>query len=160
MKPTIYPGPNSLPLPGLKDGFSQLDSQKPIIAYCAVGGRSLAAAQRLSGLGFEKVYNLQGGIKAWQGQKALGPRELNLELVRGDETASEIIALAYGMEMGLGIFYLEMIEKSADPELRELLSKLADIETRHKKSSLIYWPRSILRLRTLTLTRRISDRKS
>jgi rhodanese-related sulfurtransferase/rubrerythrin len=130
------PGAKLIPLPGLKDGLSQLDSQKPIIAYCAVGGRSLAAAQLLSGLGFEKVYNLQGGIKAWQGQKAVGPRGLNLELVRGDETAPEIIALAYGMEMGLGIFYRDMIEKSADPELRELLSKLADIETRHKKKLL------------------------
>jgi rhodanese-related sulfurtransferase/rubrerythrin len=130
------PGAKLIPLPGLKDGLSQLDSQKPIIAYCAVGGRSLAAAQLLSGLGFEKVYNLKGGIKAWQGQKAVGPREFNLDLVRGDESAPEIIALAYGMEMGLGLFYRDMIEKSADPELRELLSKLADIETRHKKKLL------------------------
>ena len=130
------PGAKLLPLPGLKDGLSQLDPQKPVIAYCAIGGRSFAAAQLLSGLGFEKVYNLQGGIKAWQGQKAAGPQELNLELVRGDETAPEIIALAYGMEMGLGIFYRDMIKKSEDPDLRELLSKLADIETRHKKKLL------------------------
>ena len=127
------PGAKLVPLPALKDGLRQLDSQKPVLVYCAVGGRSLAAAQLLSGFGFQEVYNLQGGIKAWQGLKAVGPRELNLELVRGDETPAEMIALAYGMEMGLGIVYRDMIKRSDDHELRSLLSKLADIETQHKK---------------------------
>jgi rhodanese-related sulfurtransferase/rubrerythrin len=114
------PGARLIPLPGLKDGRSQLDSQKPLVVYCAVGGRSLAAAQLLAGLGFQEVYNLQG-------------KELNLDLVRGDETPSAMIALAYGMEMGLGIVYLKMIERSDDPEVQSLLAKLADIETLHKK---------------------------
>jgi rhodanese-related sulfurtransferase/rubrerythrin len=127
------PGAKLIPLPGLKDGRSQLDSQKPVVVYCASGGRSLAAAQLLSGLGFNEIYNLQGGIKAWQGLKASGPKALNLDLVRGDETPAEMIALAYGMEMGLGIVYLNMIERSDDPEVQSLLAKLADIETQHKK---------------------------
>ncbi|MBW2489793.1 MAG: sulfurtransferase, partial [Deltaproteobacteria bacterium] len=110
-----------------------LDSQKPVVVYCASGGRSLAAAQLLSGLGFNEIYNLQGGIKAWQGQKASGPKELNLDLVSGDETPSAMIALAYSMEMGLGIVYLKMIERSDDSEVQSLLAKLADIETLHKK---------------------------
>ena len=127
------PGARLIPLPDLRDGLSQLDKNKPVIAYCAIGGRSLAAAQLLSGLGFKEIYNLKGGIKAWQGSKAVGPQELNLELVRGDETPAEMVALAYGLEMGLGIFYQNMIEKSQDDELKALFSKLADIETRHKK---------------------------
>jgi rhodanese-related sulfurtransferase len=127
------PGARLIPLPGLKDGRNQLDSRKPLVVYCAVGGRSLAAAQLLAGLGFQEVYNLQGGIKAWQGLKASGPKELNLDLVRGDESPSEMIALAYGMEMGLGVVYGNMIERSDDPELQSLLAKLADIETQHKK---------------------------
>jgi rhodanese-related sulfurtransferase/rubrerythrin len=127
------PGARLIPLPGLKDGRRQLDSQKPVIVYCASGGRSLAAAQLLSGLGFNEIYNLQGGIKAWQGGKAAGPQELNLDLVRGDETPPEMIALAYGMEMGLGIVYKEMTERSDDPELKSLLTTLAGIETRHKE---------------------------
>ena len=127
------PGAKLIPLAGLKDSLSQLDSSQPVIAYCASGGRSFAAAQLLSGLGFKTVYNLQGGIKAWQGSKAVGPQELNLDLVRGDETPAEIIALAYGMEMGLGVFYRTMIEKSEDAKLQALFSKLADIEALHKK---------------------------
>jgi hypothetical protein len=34
---------------------------------------------------------------------ALGPQELNLELMRGNEAAAEMIAPAYGLEMGLGV---------------------------------------------------------
>jgi len=127
------PGARLIPLPSLKDGRSKLDTQKPVVVYCAVGGRSLAAAQLLSGLGFKKVYNLQGGIKAWQGLKASGPKELNLEQIHGDETPSEMIALAYGMEMGLGIVYRHMMERSEDSELQNLLAALADIENRHKE---------------------------
>ncbi|MGW8301296.1 MAG: rhodanese-like domain-containing protein [Desulfobacterales bacterium] len=127
------PGAKLIPLPALKEGRRELDSQKPVIVYCASGGRSLAAAQLLSGLGFNEIYNLQGGIKAWQGGKAAGPRELNLELVHGNETPAEMIALAYGMEMGLGIVYRRMIERSDDSEVQSLLAKLADIENQHKK---------------------------
>ena len=127
------PGAKLIPLPDLKDGYSQLDSLKPVIVYCRSGSRSLAAAQLLSGLGFNEIYNLQGGIMGWQGSKAAGPRELNLELVRGDETPAEMIALAYGMEMGLGIVYREMAERSDDAELKSLLTMLADIESQHKK---------------------------
>jgi rhodanese-related sulfurtransferase/rubrerythrin len=127
------PGAKLIPLPDLKDGHSQLDSLKPVIVYCRSGSRSLAAAQLLSGLGFNDIYNLEGGIMGWQGLKAHGPKELNLDLVRGDETPPEMIALAYGMEMGLAIVYRQMAERSDDPELKSLLTMLADIENQHKK---------------------------
>ena len=42
---------------------------------------------------------------AWNGLKAEGPVELNLDMVRGDETPVQIIKLAYGMEQSLADFY-------------------------------------------------------
>ena len=98
-----------------------------------MGGRSQAAAQLLSGLDFKDIYNLQGGIKAWQGKTADGPQELNLDMVRGDETPSEMIALAYGMELGLGVFYQKLMESTQDADLKALFGKLAEIEGHHKK---------------------------
>ena len=44
-----------------------------------------------------------------------------------------MIALAYGMEMGLGVFYRQMIERTQDSDLQALFAKLADIENHHKK---------------------------
>jgi hypothetical protein len=63
-----------------------------------VGGRSRAAAQILTGKGFKTVYNLKGGIKAWNGHSAAGPAEMGMMLLKGDERPAEIIILAYGME--------------------------------------------------------------
>lgn len=101
-----------------------------------MGGRSRVAAQLLSGQGFEEIYNLKGGIKAWQGPEATGPKELNLDLVRGDETPAEIIVLAYNMEDSLQTYYKEMHDRAKDQEVGELFLKLASIEDKHKQTIL------------------------
>ncbi|MDH3325702.1 MAG: rhodanese-like domain-containing protein [Gammaproteobacteria bacterium] len=38
---------------------------RPIVVYCASGGRSALAAFTLTQMGFETVYNLWGGIELW-----------------------------------------------------------------------------------------------
>ncbi len=40
----------------------------PIFVYCRSGGRSGRTAEMMEQMGFEKVYNLSGGIKAWEGK--------------------------------------------------------------------------------------------
>lgn len=37
-----------------------------IVVYCATGGRSAMAAHTLNQMGFTDVYNLSGGISAWE----------------------------------------------------------------------------------------------
>lgn len=44
---------------------SELDSSQEIVVYCHMGVRSLRAAETLLSLGFDRVYNLAGGIDAW-----------------------------------------------------------------------------------------------
>ena len=51
---TRIPGARLIPLPELTDRLGELDPKKPVIAYCAVGRRSRAAAQLLAGKGFQK----------------------------------------------------------------------------------------------------------
>ena len=130
------PGAKLIPLPELHNSIDQLNPEIPVIVQCAVGGRSRVAAQLLSGYGFKEVFNLKGGIKAWQGLKATGPKELNLDLVRGDETAAEIAALAYDMEDCVQLFYKEMRDRAQDQEVRGLFTKLASIEEQHKRAIL------------------------
>lgn len=125
------PGGQLLPLPELTSLYQTLDPEKPTIVYCAVGGRSRVAAQMLSGYGFKEVYNLAGGIKAYQGQKAAGPQELNLDLVRGDEGATEVTQLARGMERALQLFYETVQGRTQDRELKELLLQLGHVEEIH-----------------------------
>ncbi len=97
-----------------------------------MGGRSRVAAQILDGEGFSEVYNLKGGIRAWQGQEVAGPPEMGLEHLEGIETPGEIILFAYGMEESLGEFYKEAAGKTANPDAKELFSKLAGVEEKHK----------------------------
>lgn len=42
-----------------------LDKNKAVYVYCLSGGRSSQAAQQLVAMGFKEVYNLGGGILAW-----------------------------------------------------------------------------------------------
>jgi rubrerythrin len=87
----------------------------------------------LAGQGFTEVYNLKGGIKAWQGQQAVGPVEVGMAMISGQETPAEVIVLAYGMEEGLKGFYGLMAARSEDKDVSALFDKLAGIEARHEE---------------------------
>ncbi len=125
-------GAKLVPLPQLTDLYTDLDRDKPIIVYCAIGGRSRVAAQMLAGKDFQKVFNLSGGIKAWNGELAQGPQELKMDLIKGDETPVEVVALAYSMEQNLGNFYRLAQGKVSDTKVIDLLASLASIEEKHK----------------------------
>jgi rubrerythrin len=79
------------------------------------------------------VYNVKGGIQAWDGVVAEGPVELHLDLMRGGETPAEVLRLAYGMETSLGEFYAAIVRQTPDADVIALLKKLAAIEDRHKQ---------------------------
>ena len=97
-----------------------------------MGGRSRAAVQFLAGEGFREVYNLKGGIAAWQGFTASGPMEMGMAHLSGDEKPADVVILAYGLESGLLRLYNKIIEMTSDPQVAELLGRLAGIEEAHK----------------------------
>ncbi|MBY0425451.1 MAG: thioredoxin [Cytophagales bacterium] len=43
-----------------------LDKSKPVFVYCFSGGRSSSSAKWLVSNGFNKVYDLKGGISSWE----------------------------------------------------------------------------------------------
>ena len=45
--------------------IGQLDKSETLFVYCKSGNRSSKAAQKILGLGFKEVVDLQGGIKNW-----------------------------------------------------------------------------------------------
>jgi len=45
---------------------SGLDKSRTWLVHCAAGRRSASAADKLTGLRFTNVYNLEGGFNAWQ----------------------------------------------------------------------------------------------
>lgn len=59
------PGAANVPLKELGYRMFALDKTKDIVAYCKTGAQSRIACQILVNGGFKDVYNLVGGIKAW-----------------------------------------------------------------------------------------------
>ena len=58
-------GASLIPLGDLLARASELDTADEIVAYCLMGSRSAEACRTLNELGFAKVRNLKGGIRAW-----------------------------------------------------------------------------------------------
>lgn len=58
----------NLPMNGFKNQLQQLKKyqDRPIIVSCRSGAQSNQACSQLRKAGFDKVYNLRGGILAWQ----------------------------------------------------------------------------------------------
>ena len=52
------------------DDFAQqiakLNKTRPVMVYCAKGGRSASAAELFAKAGFPKVFDLEGGMTAWK----------------------------------------------------------------------------------------------
>ncbi|PWL27050.1 MAG: rhodanese-like domain-containing protein [Fluviicola sp. XM-24bin1] len=46
--------------------LESLDKEKPVLIYCAAGGRSAKAVQMMKSMGFKEIYELDGGYNAWK----------------------------------------------------------------------------------------------
>ncbi|HEY0053776.1 MAG TPA: rhodanese-like domain-containing protein [Pedobacter sp.] len=59
-------GGENIPLSGIMIESDKLATDKPVIVQCRSGKRSAAAIMQLQTLGFDNLYNLEGGILAWK----------------------------------------------------------------------------------------------
>ncbi len=87
----------------------------------------------LSGKGFQKLYNLSGGIKAWGKEVAKGPEDVGMHLFDRATSGEEAIIVGFGLEMGLRDFYLAMQKRGMREATKELFGKLAAIEILHQE---------------------------
>jgi phage shock protein E len=55
-----------IPIDQLSRRLGEIPTNRPVLLYCAVGYRSAEAANFLARQGFPAVYNMYGGISAWQ----------------------------------------------------------------------------------------------
>ena len=59
-------GGENIPLSGIMIESDKIATDKPVIVQCRSGKRSAAAIMQLQTLGFDNLYNLEGGILAWK----------------------------------------------------------------------------------------------
>lgn len=87
---THIPGTDAfIPFDQIKDSQSKLpqDKEKPILVYCRSGNMSKTASEELIKLGYQNVYDLEGGIVAF--------REVNAE-VKLTPASVDLGPVAYG----------------------------------------------------------------
>ncbi|WP_372683580.1 rhodanese-like domain-containing protein, partial [Desulfosarcina sp.] len=126
------PGAVLAPLPELTDHMPQMDRDKPVMVYCASGGRSRMAAQLLSGQGFTAIINVAGGFNAWTSEAAFLGEEKGLALFDGVSSVENALAVAYSLEAGLKEFYDTMAVKVDSEPARQLFHQLSQIEVKHQ----------------------------
>ncbi|MBC7536889.1 MAG: thioredoxin fold domain-containing protein [Ferruginibacter sp.] len=78
-----------------------IDKNKPVYVYCLSGGRSGGAAAKMREAGYNNVYELQGGIIAWQaGKRALegkaGENQMNLQYFNNAINNSKTVLVDFG----------------------------------------------------------------
>jgi len=130
------PGAVFIPLPDLIDKVGEIDPAKAVLAYCRSGNRSRAAAAFLLSEGFSIVYSMDGGINAWNGHVATGDYAEGLLLLKGRETAEELMSLALALEEGSRMFYTSIAEVTSDAEAKSIFTAIAEAEAKHKTNIL------------------------
>ncbi|WP_197025128.1 rhodanese-like domain-containing protein [Paucisalibacillus sp. EB02] len=55
----------NIPLSNLSNNVETLDKEKEVVVICQSGMRSARAAKMLKKQGFQKIYNVKGGMSAW-----------------------------------------------------------------------------------------------
>ena len=61
------PGVTLLPLSQLEVRHDEIDRNKDTVVICRSGGRSSRACEYLAGRGHKRLFNMNGGMLAWEG---------------------------------------------------------------------------------------------
>lgn len=120
-----------MPVKEVTTRMAELGRDKPLLVYCHSGLRSKAAAQLLLAQGFSEVYNMSGGIVAWQGEQVSGGELQGLEFFL-DRDYPDAFHMAYAMEEGLRRLYLGLVRLVVNEDSKQLLARLASFEEGHK----------------------------
>ena len=106
--------------------IAKLDTNKPVIIYCQSGGRSAKAADKMLGLGFNNLYEMEGGMMKW---RAAGfPESLDKEAPAAKgKSLDEFKKLIYADDLVLVDFYAEWCApcKEMKPYLDEITTSMS-----------------------------------
>ncbi|KAB3543713.1 MAG: hypothetical protein C5617_007620 [ANME-2 cluster archaeon] len=123
------PGAKLIPLGELEYRYGELDNDRGIISYCRSGHRSMAASIHLCGLGFENVYNLNGGIRKWDYEVVKGTMED--KLITGGEETFDVLVVALMLEKGALEFYTKAQSLVKDEKAAQVFKRLVTMEDVH-----------------------------
>ncbi len=135
------PGAKLIPVIELVRKIHELPAGKDLVFYCRSGARSMAAAtlaiEELEGK--NRVFNLRGGILAWDGRQLEGWPKVKIfqAALAGDK-----FRIAMDLEKGALRFYEFIAERFRRRPWAEVFKKLAKAETAHARTIHGYWQKA------------------
>ncbi len=83
--------------------ISFIDKNKPVYVYCLAGGRSAAAAEKMRGMGFKNVSELEGGINAWKAanknlEGVTTAKQMSVDEFNGAVSSAPVVLVDFGAE--------------------------------------------------------------
>jgi rhodanese-related sulfurtransferase len=131
------PGALLLPLPDLVKSMDRLPADKQLIFYCHAGGRSMAAAAMVDEeQQHPAIYNLTGGMLAWDGGRLSDVPRVNL--FAGQSTV-EMLHTAMNLEKGAQRFYEHVGRQFTGQSWAQTFAILARAEEAHAKVVHGFW---------------------
>lgn len=125
------PGARLVPLPQLIRSIDDLPADKELVFYCHSGGRSMSAAVMAEEMGVKgPIYNLNGGMLAWDGGRVADFPKVNLFV---DQTSAEMFKTAMNLEKGAQIFYETVGRDNAQHEWAQIFERLSTAEIAHAR---------------------------
>lgn len=133
------PGAKLVPLMNLESALPDLPSGQDIVFYCRSGNRSQTAAviAAASGTSLQKIYNLGGGIMAWDGKTLSDfPR---VQTFTDFESPADMLLKSMDLEKGALRFYQYVLQIFADQPFFKTIKPLVDAEEAHARSIYRFW---------------------
>lgn len=133
------PGATLLPLPELETKVFDLPSDRDLIFYCHVGGRSKAAAELAAEAEAtdKRIYSLLGGIMAWEDK--LLPDFPKISVFDPAKTPAELLMTAMDLEKGALLFYEYCVRKFPDAPFTGTMENLSKAERGHARTVYRFW---------------------
>lgn len=128
------PGAKLIPLPELEPKIDTIQPNKMTIVYCRSGNRSRSAVGMLNGAGMDDVYNMEGGILAYNGIVAAGPPEAGVFCFPENMSPEQLIAMAWYIEDGSESYVGIIKEMNQNIEIKDILTNLYEHKVAHKKT--------------------------
>lgn len=120
------PGAELVPLSTVTAAAAAWNREAPVLLICRSGGRSARAATALAGMGFHQLFNLVGGMLAWDanGLPRLREEDSPLARVAGQVEACFVAAAGGDADVGSRAFEAAVgpAGRSADSLRRALLA--------------------------------------
>lgn len=133
------PGAILMPLGELPERLRELPVDRDVVVYCRSGKRSKGAAIFIGSRPYVAgaVFNMTGGILAWDGQ--LLPDTPNLKVFEPIGSEAEVLWRAMDLERGAEMFYRAVCQRYQTAPWIEQVAALAAAEEAHARMIHRFW---------------------